>query len=91
MIHHLDFAPQFQKNFKRLTKKNTPLRERVLKRIEDIAENPKIGENLSGNLAGKQSVHVANHWVIIYQVFVDDGRIEFQNFDHHDRAYCIQI
>jgi mRNA-degrading endonuclease RelE of RelBE toxin-antitoxin system len=53
MIYHLDFAPQFQRNFKRLTKKNTPLRERVLKMVEEIAANPEIGENLSGNLAGK--------------------------------------
>jgi mRNA-degrading endonuclease YafQ of YafQ-DinJ toxin-antitoxin module len=71
MIFHLDFAPQFQRNFKRLTKKNTPLRERVLKR----------------DLAGKQSAHVAKHWVIIYQVLADENNIEFQNFDHHDYAY----
>jgi mRNA-degrading endonuclease RelE of RelBE toxin-antitoxin system len=61
MIYHLDFAPQFQRNFKRLTKKDTPLRERVLKKVEEIAANPEIGENLSGNLAGKQSTHVAKH------------------------------
>jgi mRNA interferase RelE/StbE len=89
MTFHLDFAPQFQRNFKRLTKKNTPLRERVLKRIEEIAANPDIGENLSGNLAGKQSTHVAKHWVIIYQVYNNDNKIEFQNFDHHDHAYCM--
>ena len=89
MIFHLDFAPQFQRNFKRLTKKNTPLRERVLKRVEEIAANPEIGENLSGNLAGKQSTHVAKHWAIIYQVFTNENKIEFQNFDHHDHAYSI--
>ncbi|HPS90523.1 MAG TPA: type II toxin-antitoxin system mRNA interferase toxin, RelE/StbE family [Methanothrix sp.] len=89
MTFHLDFAPQFQRNFKRLTKKDTPLRERVLKRIEEIAANPEIGENLSGNLAGKQSTHVAKHWAIIYQVYNNENKIEFQNFDHHDFAYCI--
>lgn len=87
MTFHLDFAPQFQRNFKRLTKKNTSLRERVLRRVEDIAANPEIGEHLSGNLAGKQSAHVAKHWVIIYQVYVKETKIEFQNFDHHDYAY----
>ncbi len=89
MIHRLDFAPQFQRNLKRLTKKNTSLRERVLKRIEEIVANPEIGENLSGNLAGKQSTHVAKHWVIIYEVYISENRIEFQNFDHHDHAYSM--
>jgi mRNA-degrading endonuclease RelE of RelBE toxin-antitoxin system len=28
-----------------------------------------------------------NHWVIIYEVFTDENRIDFQNFDHHDYAY----
>jgi mRNA-degrading endonuclease YafQ of YafQ-DinJ toxin-antitoxin module len=83
----LILPPQFQRNFKRLTKKNSPLRERVLKRVEDIAANPEIGENLSGNLSGKQSAYVAKHWVIIYQVFSDENRIEFQNLDLHDHAY----
>jgi addiction module RelE/StbE family toxin len=87
MTFHLDFAPQFQRNFKRLTKKNAVLKNRVLKKVEEIAANPAIGENLSGNLAGKQSAHVAKHWVIIYEVFINDNKIEFQNFDHHDYAY----
>jgi len=65
------------------------LRDRVLKRVEEIATNPEIGENLRGNLAGKQSVHVAKHWVIIYEVFLNENEIEFQNFDHHDHAYDI--
>jgi addiction module RelE/StbE family toxin len=87
MSYRLVFAQQFQKNFKRLTKKNSVLRERVLRRIEEIASNPDIGEHLTQRLAGKQSVHVAKHWVIIYEVFINENKIEFQNFDHHDCAY----
>jgi len=66
MSFHLFFAQQFQKNFKRLTKKNSVLRSAVLKKINDIDSNPAIGEHLRKNLAGKQSVHVMDHWVIIY-------------------------
>lgn len=87
MSFRLVFAQQFQKNFKRLTKKKSVLQEAVLKKITDIDSNPAIGENLSRNLAGKQSVHVMNHWVIIYEAFINENRIEFQNFDHHDYAY----
>jgi len=87
MSFHLVFAQQFQKNFKRLTKKNSVLRDAILKKIKEIDLNPAIGEHLRGSLAGKQSVHIMNHWVIIYEVFINENRIEFQNFDHHDYAY----
>lgn len=87
MSFRLFFAQQFQKNFKRLTKKNSVLRNAVLKKIKDIDSNPDIGEHLHRNLAGKQSVHVMDHWVIVYEIFINENRIEFQNFDHHDYAY----
>ena len=89
MSFHLFFAQQFQKNFKRLTKKDSVLRNAVLKKINDIGSNPAIGEHLHRNLAGKQSVIMMDHWVIIYEVFINENMIEFQNFDHHDYAYDI--
>jgi hypothetical protein len=48
MSFRLVFAHQFQKNLKLLTKKNSVLREALLKKIEDIDSNPAIGEHLSG-------------------------------------------
>ncbi len=91
MSYRLVFAHQFQKNFKRLTKKNSVLREAILKKVKEIDSNPAIGEHLRGKLAGWQSVHVMGHWVIIYEVFTDENRIEFQNFEHHDYAYEILL
>jgi addiction module RelE/StbE family toxin len=79
-------SPLFDKNFKRLTKKNPVLKERTLKKIREILQNPEIGETLTQNLAGYRSVHVGN-WVIIYKILVEE--IWFVNFDHHDYAYNI--
>jgi len=56
-------SPLFDKNFKRLTKKNAVLKERTLKKIREILQDPEIGETLTQNLAGYRSVHVGN-WVI---------------------------
>jgi addiction module RelE/StbE family toxin len=79
-------SPLFDKNFKRLTKKNAVLKDRTLKKIREILQNPEIGETLTQNLAGYRSVHVGN-WVIIYKVVISE--IWFVNFDHHDYAYHI--
>jgi addiction module RelE/StbE family toxin len=79
-------SPLFDKNFKRLTKKNAVLKDRTLKKIREILQNPEIGETLTQNLAGYRSVHVGN-WVIIYKVVIPE--VWFVNFDHHDYAYDI--
>ena len=77
-------SPLYDKNFKRLTKKNAVLKRRALLKIREILENPEIGETLTQNLAGYRSSHVGN-WVIIYKVV--DNEIWFVNFDHYDYAY----
>ncbi len=79
-------SPRFDKNFKRLTKKNRDLKDRVQKKIRDILENPEIGETLSQSLAGYRSCHVGN-WIVIYKIVGTE--IWFVNFDHHDYAYEI--
>lgn len=79
-------SPLYEKNFKRLTKKNAVLKERAIKKIREVIDNPEIGETLTQNLAGYRSCHVGN-WVIIYKIV--DEEIWFVNFDHHDHAYSI--
>jgi mRNA-degrading endonuclease RelE of RelBE toxin-antitoxin system len=80
----LRLTSRFDKNFRRLTKKDPVLRERVYRKIEDLLDNPEIGEKLSHNLAGLCSVHVGN-WVVIY--LVEGDELILLNFDHHDYAY----
>lgn len=77
-------SPLFDKNFKRLTKKNAVLKKRTLLKIRELLDNPEIGETLTQNLVGYRSCHVGN-WVIIYKIIGDE--IWFVNFDHHDYAY----
>jgi mRNA-degrading endonuclease RelE of RelBE toxin-antitoxin system len=86
MVYSPQLSPLFDKNFKRLTKKNIVLKERNLKKIRDILQNPEIGETLNANLAGYRSVHVGN-WVIIYRIMI--AEVWFVNFDHHDYAYNV--
>ena len=84
MAYVLRLTPRFEKNFRRLTKKDHVLMDRVYNKLSEILENPSIGELLSQNLAGMLSTHIGN-WVIIYMI--DGDEIVLLNFDHHDRAY----
>ena len=87
MAYTYETDQEFKTNFKRLTKKNEVLAERIVKKIQDICEYPERGEPLSGNLAGKWSIHVANHYVILYEIRDKDKIVRFLSVKHHDYAY----
>ncbi|GEM_PF-3777435 len=49
---------EFEKEFKALTKKNKKLKEAILKVIDKLRENPKLGKPLSHDLSGKWTIRV---------------------------------
>jgi mRNA-degrading endonuclease RelE of RelBE toxin-antitoxin system len=75
----------FHKQFKKLTKKDAALKQRLGKKIRAICANPEIGEPKSHKLKGLRGEHV-DPFVIIYGVFGDF--IVFIHVDHHDKAYA---
>jgi mRNA-degrading endonuclease RelE of RelBE toxin-antitoxin system len=50
---------QFDKKFEKYTKKDTVLRERVIKKIKEIIENPEISVPKRHGLKGYRALHVA--------------------------------
>jgi mRNA-degrading endonuclease RelE of RelBE toxin-antitoxin system len=75
----------FHKQFKKLTKKDAALEQRLGKKIKAICENPEIGESKLHNFKGLRGEHV-DPLVIIYGLFGDF--IVFVHVDHHDKAYA---
>ncbi|MGA9097366.1 MAG: type II toxin-antitoxin system RelE/ParE family toxin [Methanotrichaceae archaeon] len=75
---------QFDKKFKKYIKKDSALRERVIKRIIEIAENPEIGKPKRHELKGYRSLHV-DPFVIFYVIIGD--KVVLTYFEHHDKVY----
>jgi len=82
-----EFAETFIETSRRITKKDKVLAGRIKLKIRDVCEYPERGEPLSGNLAGKWSIHVANHYVILYEIKDRDRVVRFLSVTHHDYAY----
>jgi len=74
----------FDKKFKKLTKKDGLLKERVIRTLQEISINPEIGKPKRHALRGLRSVHL-DPFVIIYAIIKDS--ILLINFDEHDKAY----
>jgi len=76
----------FDKKFKKLTKKDGLLKERVIRKLQDISINPEIGEPKRHALKGLRSEHL-DPFVIIYIIIKDI--VLLINFDDHDKAYDV--
>jgi len=48
----------FEKKFKKLTKKDGLLKERIIRKLQDLIDNPEIGKLKRHALKGIRSVHL---------------------------------
>ena len=55
---------EFERTFKDLTKKDKQLKERIIKSIEKLRDNPYSGKPLSYDLSGLRSLRVGKYRVI---------------------------
>jgi mRNA-degrading endonuclease RelE of RelBE toxin-antitoxin system len=69
-----------------VTKKDGLLKERVIRKLQEISINPEIGEPKRHALRGLRSVHL-DPFVIIYIIIKDV--VLLINFDEHDKAYDV--
>lgn len=88
MPFKLSYSGLFKKKYKSLIKKDSGLKERLKRKMEQIIENPENHDIKKGNLRGIYGVHI-NPYVILYRIKGDT--VEFLNVDHHDKAYKITI
>ncbi len=74
----------FEKRFKKLTKKDGLLKERIIRKLQEITNNPDIGEPKRHALRGLRSVHI-DPFVVAFVVIKDT--ILLISLDHHDKVY----
>lgn len=73
---------------KKLAKKDKPLYEQLLKKIDEIANAYSIEhyKNLRYNMKDSKRVHIGS-FVLVFQYDKKNNEIYFDDFDHHDRIY----
>jgi mRNA-degrading endonuclease RelE of RelBE toxin-antitoxin system len=85
----MTFSPittsHFDKQFSKLTKKNAIFKAQGAKKIKGIILNPEIGLPKTHKLRGLRSLHITDHFVVVFMIFKD--LVIFVEIDHHDKAY----
>jgi mRNA-degrading endonuclease RelE of RelBE toxin-antitoxin system len=75
----------FDKQFSKLTRKNAVFKAQAAKKIKGIALNPDLGVPKTHKLRGLRSLHITDHFVVVYMIFKD--LVIFVEIDHHDKVY----
>jgi len=80
--------PNLQKILNKLSKKDKPLYEQVLKKIDEIINSSDVEhyKNLKHNLSDKKRVQIG-HFVLVFSFIKPENKIKFLDFDHHDVIY----
>ena len=60
-------------------------KEQAAKKIKGIVLNPEIGKPKTHKLRGLRSLHITDHFVVVYMILKD--LVIFVEIDHHNRAY----
>lgn len=67
MPYKIKRTPDFKNQFKKLTKKDKKLDDRLSKKIRQIIQNPELGDPKSHNLKYTRGSHV-DPFVIVYMI-----------------------
>ncbi len=87
-MYDYEISENLQEIMIKLSKKNRPLYEQLLKKIEEVINSYDIEhyKNLRYNMKDSKRVQLG-HFVLVFQFDKKNNKIRFDNFDHHDNIY----
>ena len=86
-MYSIDIKPELDKILRKLAKKNRKQHKIIMKKIEEIIENPHRYKNLRYPLQDWKRVHIDRHFVLTFSIDEENETVIFEDFDHHDNIY----
>ena len=85
-MYGLIIKPAVDRKFSKLAKKDKKQLEYILKKIDEIVQNPQHYKNLRKPLENWKRVHVGNY-VLTFSVDENVKTVTIEDYDHHDNIY----
>ena len=86
MMHTVVSNPDVEATFRKMGKKDITKFEQLVKKFEELAENPDMGKPLRCPLQGLRRLHIGPH-VRIYKSDKKMNQITLVDYAHHDDVY----
>ena len=85
--YSLKIRPDLEKILKKLAKKNKKQVEIILRKVDEILENPHRYKNLRAPLNDWKRVHVDKHFVLTFSIDEESKSVTLEDYEHHDNIY----
>ena len=86
-MYTLYIRPSLDKKLKKLSKKNKKQFEIIMKKSEEIIQDPHHYKNLHAPLQNLRRVHVDKSFVLTFSIDEKTNTVILEDFDHHDNIY----
>ena len=78
----VEFHPDFRKIFSKI--KNQDIKDRIIKQLEKIRDNPEIGKPMRNVRKGTRELYI-HPFRLSYAYFKDDGKVILLDLYHKDK------
>ncbi len=86
-MYSLKIKPDLEKTLTKLAKKNKNQVEIILRKVDEILENPHRYKNLRAPLNDWKRVHVDKHFVLTFSIDEKSKSVTLEDYEHHDNIY----
>ena len=86
-MYSLDISPELDKKLSKLIKRNRNQYEIIIKKAEEILQNPQHYKNLKAPLQSWKRVHIDKSFVLAFSVDENTKTVRLEAYDHHDDIY----
>lgn len=86
-MYSLEIKPELDKKLAKLFKKNRKQYEIIMKKVQEIIQNPQHYKNLRAPLQYLKEVHVDKHFVLTFSVDENTKIVALEDYDHHDKIF----
>ncbi len=86
-MYSLATKPNIDRIFSKLGKKNPKQMQIIVKKIEQIIENPYHFKPLRGDMKEARRVHIDKSFVLTYEIDEEHKVVKLLDYDLHDSIY----
>lgn len=83
-MYSLHITPELDKKLAKLYKKRRKQYEIIMKKAEEIVQNPQHYKNLRALLQHLKEVHIDKHFILTFFVDENTKTVTLEDFEHHD-------
>jgi YafQ family addiction module toxin component len=88
-MHDIEIREHLDRTFRKLAKKDRRQMEAIMKKIQEIVQDPHAYKPLRFPLAGKRRVHIGSY-VLLFTIDEARKTVVLEDYEHHDRVYRTQ-